>query len=328
LYKLDDPEAYYYQEESYKFKDSLRGREFKTMIEEITSKYNFESQKETLTREAEVRRLKTQQTFSIVSIFAVIVILSLLYWLKLNKLKLQETEYEKNQELAKIQSELQVKILNATLDGRETERKQIAETLHDSVSALLSSANLHLQATRKQISGNAPEEMDKTQQIIREATSKIRDLSHNLISSVLLKFGLNYALTELAEKYSNSELKITTEINDVRRYNQQFEIKINNIIQELVNNILKHSKASKATIKLEEKHKKLHISIEDNGVGFDKRKISHKDISGIGINQIEARVQVMSGKFRIVSAPNKGTKIFIEVPIVEKAFIDSDYPTL
>lgn len=328
LYKLRDPEAYYYQEESYKYKDSLRDREFKTMIEEITSKFNFESQKEILIRDEENKRLKAQRTFSIVSIFAVVIILSLLYWLKLNKLKLQETEYEKNQELAKIQSELQVKILNATIDGRESERKQIAETLHDSVSALLSSANLHLQATRRQLDGKAPEEMDKTQQIIHEATDKIRDLSHNLISSVLLKFGLNYAVTELAEKYSNSELQITTEINAIGRYNQQFEIKINNIIQEFVNNILKHSKASKATIKLKEENNKLYLSIEDNGVGFDRRKTRNKDISGIGINQIEARIQLLRGKFKITSAPNKGTKIEIEVPIVKKETIDYDYPTL
>ena len=188
--------------------------------------------------------------------------------------------------------------------------------MHDSVSTLLSSANLHLQASKMQFKGDAPVEINKTQKIIVEASQTIRDLSHTLVSSVLLKFGLKYAIKDMAEKYSNSQIEIETEIKNVRRYRQSFEIKTNNIIQELVNNILKHSKATKATVKIIDKNGILFVDIQDNGEGFNKYEILKKD--GLGINQIDARIQMMKGKFHINSNAAIGTKIKIELPILEK----------
>ncbi|MGK0414729.1 MAG: two-component system NarL family sensor kinase, partial [Polaribacter sp.] len=229
-------------------------------------------------------------------------------------LKLKQVALIQNQNLEKLKSETQVRILNATIDGRESERKEIAETLHDSVSALLSSANLHLQASRKHFNGSTIIEIDKTQKIIVEASHKIRDLSHNLVSSILLKFGLNFAVRDIAEKYSNSELHINTDIKNIKRYHQSFEIKVYNIIQEFVNNILKHSKADNALIELKEKNKKLILVISDDGLGFDRMKINMKE--GIGISQIEARIQMMKGTFEIESSLNNGTKICIELPVL------------
>ena len=148
-----------------------------------------------------------------------------MYFLNFYKLKqknlsleLSQTQLLQNQNIEKIKSESQIRILNATIDGKETERKEIAETLHDSVSALLSSANLHLMATNQYFNGNTPLEISKTQEIIKEASQKIRDLSHTLVSSVLLKFGLNFAVKDLAAKYSNSNLNIETETHNIRRY--------------------------------------------------------------------------------------------------------------
>ena len=323
LYKLKDYEAYTYQEKSYILKDSLRDIEIRRMIEELGFKHNFEAKKDFFQKEEENKRQKAQKLFWIVGIIGLIVIISLVYILKLKNLKqrnlaleLSQSELIQNQNLEKLKSESQVRILNATIDGKESERKQIAETLHDSVSALLSSANLHLQATRKQYNGSTPIEIDKTQEIILEASHKIRDLSHNLVSSVLLKFGLDFAIRDIAEKYSNSELKIETEIDEIRRYHQSFEIKGYNIVQEFVNNILKHSEAENALIELKEENKRLFLTISDDGLGFDKTKINVKD--GLGINQIDARIQMMKGSFYIDSSTNNGTKISVELPILEK----------
>lgn len=242
------------------------------------------------------------------------------------QLKLSKTELIQNQKLEKLKSESQARILNAAIDGKESERKDIAETLHDNVSALLSSASLHLQATRKQFNGSTPTEIEKTQQIINEAAEKIRDLSHTLISSVLLKFGLNYAVKEMAEKYTNSQLQISTTIIGINRYHQNFEIKTYNIIQEVINNIIKHSKAENAFIKITEKDNKIIIVITDDGIGFDKA-IIHTN-SGIGINQIDARIQIMNGFFQIDSVIEKGTKVTIELPIQEKEMSTNVPPTL
>lgn len=323
LYKLKDYEAYTVQEKSFNLKDTLRDKEIRQIIEKLEKKYNFDLEGEYYLEQAKVKRLEDQRVFLGVGIACLLVIFSLIYKIKLNNLKqnnlalkLSETKLLQNQQIDKLRSETQVRILNATIDGKESERKQIAETLHDSVSALLSSANLHLQATRKQFNGSTPLEIDKTQEIIAEASHKIRDLSHTLVSSVLLKFGLNFAIKEIATKYSNSELIIETEIEKVARYHQNFEIKVYNIINELINNILKHSMAKKALITLKEEEGKLYITIKDNGVGFDKTKINENH--GLGINQIDARIQIMKGYFNIDSSKKKGTKITIELPIVER----------
>ena len=331
LYKLKDYEAYTYQELSYNIKDSLRDKEIRKMIEELGLKYNFESKKEIFKKEAENKRLITERKFILLGIIALLVILSLIYILRVNRLKqnnlalqLQSTELLKNKELDKLKAETQTRIINATIDGKESERKQIAETLHDSVSALLSSANLHLQATRKQFNGTTPIEIDKTQEIILEATHKIRDLSHTLVSSVLLKFGLKFAVLDISEKYSNTELSISTEINNTRRYHQNFEIKIYNILQEFLNNILKHSHAKSALIKLKEDGEYLFITIIDDGIGFDKTKVDGKD--GLGINQIDARIKMLKGSFHIESSKNNGTKIYVKIPVVEKDKITHVFP--
>ena len=141
-------------------------------------------------------------------------------------------------------------------------------------------------------------------------------MSHTLVSSVLLKFGLNFAIRDIAEKYSNSELNIDTEIEGLRRYDQKFEIKTYNIIQEFVNNILKHSKAKNAIIKLKEEEDHILMQIFDDGIGFDQTQIVLKD--GLGINQIEARIQIMKGKLEINSQKGKGTQIKVELPIKKK----------
>ena len=299
--------------------DELRDLETQEMLERVTGEYNVD----VVRREGEFEKKKAQSLTLLISISFFAIILLLAFFLNQYKLRqrnlslqLSKQELAQQQKLEKVRTESQIRILNATLDGKETERKQIAETLHDSVSALLSSANLHLQACKKLFKGPIPVEVEKSQNIIHEASHKIRNLSHTLVSSVLLKFGLAYAIKDMAEKYSNSQLEIVFQTKNIQRYDQDFEIKLHNIIQELINNAIKHSEATIAEINLVEKDKKLLLSINDNGKGFDTLKMSHKD--GLGINQIDARIHMMSGKFIIDSQKGKGTKISIELPVYMK----------
>ena len=323
---MKDYTAYEFQEKSYLINDSLRNQNFENVVEGVFEKHQIELEKEKVNLVETQIKLKQQEEkktawfFGILSFLVIISSGVIIYNYKLRqgnlRLKFEQTKFEQKSKLDKLKAESQARILNATLDGKEDERKQIAETLHDSVSSLLSSANLHLQASKTQFNGNTPIEIDKTQKIIIEASQTIRDLSHTLVSSVLLKFGLKYAIKDMAEKYSNSKIEINTNIKNIRRYHQSFEIKVNNIIQELVNNILKHSNATEATVEVEEKDGILFVKIQDNGDGFDKKEIPKKD--GLGINQIDARIQIMKGKFSIYSDTKSGTRIKIELPILEK----------
>ena len=286
--------------------DELVKDQLANNIAEVEGKYNvaIEEQK---TEEEKSKTLRTQVLFySLLFLTLTLFILGIIFY-KNYKLK-QKNKFEQ------IQNELQTRIINATIDAKEKERKTIAEILHDSVSALLSSANLHLQASKKHLKTKAPEEITKAQKIVDEASVKIRDLSHELISSVLLKFGLAFAVHDLCEKYSNSEISFISDDNGIKRYDQKFEIKIYNIIEELVNNILKHSKAKNASITLIERNgDKLLIQIIDDGKGFDVEKGKQKE--GLGLSHIEARVKIMKGVFNINSKIKEGTSIFISVPI-------------
>ncbi len=290
-------------------------------ITEIEAKFNLE-QKE---NENKLEKEKREKAELLLYIFGgTIVVLLVLIWLfkynsslKREKLDLvfKQAKIEQVRKLEKIQSDAQIKILNATIDGKEAERRHIAEILHDNVSTLLSSANMHLYAAKTALKKNTPEEVTKIESIINEASDKIRDLSHKLISSVLLKFGLASAVEDLCEKYSNSKLVFNSDSRNIKRYDQSFEIKIHNIIEELVNNILKHSNASMATIDLIQVGKNLQIQVNDNGDGFDVEEVVHQD--GLGLSQIQARIKMMKGNFEIKSYKDTGTQVSIDVPVSE-----------
>ena len=325
LNKLNRIEAYNVFNEAYELEWDLAVAERDKMLAELEKKYNVKRIEEEAAAKQKEQEKEAEQFkyFSILLFILTLVLIATFFvfykgsQLKQKNLELQidKEQLVQKAELERVEKLSQTKVLNATIDGRESERKLIAEILHDSVSSLLSSANLHLQASRN-VYSKVPEEIDKSQRIIEEASEKIRNLSHELISSVLLKFGLSYSIFDLCEKYSNSQIEIVSDINHVRRYDQSFEIKMNNIIEELVNNILKHSKASEAIITLEERKDQLFLEITDNGEGFKFDELIKKD--GLGLNQIKARVQMMKGSIDIDSIPTQGTTINIIVPIVER----------
>jgi signal transduction histidine kinase len=186
--------------------------------------------------------------------------------------------------------------------------------LHDNISALLSSADMHLTVLHSKIDFTS-EELIKSKSILREAHDKVRDLSHDLIPSLLIRFGLYYALQDLCEKNSNSSLHfdyIGYEGTNIR-YNEDFETKMYFIITELLNNIIKHSQATQAKLILIEKESELIINIIDNGQGFDTKKFNITE--GFGLNQIRARIKNMEGKITIKSSINSGTSVYIKTPI-------------
>ena len=118
----------------------------------------------------------------------------------------------------------------------------------------------------------------------------------------------------MCDKYSNAALSFHSKCDGIQRYEAEFELKINSIIDELLNNIIKHSKASNAEIRLKEKKGQLIIVILDDGKGFDLQKGFNN--KGLGLSQIKARIRKMQGEFKIISSPNEGTSIYISVPVV------------
>lgn len=310
----DYEKAYRNLYNSYELKFELTSEQLTENIATVEAKYNLAIEEQKI-EEERAKTFRAQVLFYGLAFITLTMLILAFIFYKNYKLKEQN-------KLDQIHSNLQTRIINATIDAKEKERKSIAEILHDSVSALLSSANLHLQASKAQLNAHVPDEITKAQEIVKEASVKIRDLSHELISSVLLKFGLAFAVHDLCEKYSNSEIQFISDDNGIKRYNQEFEIKIYNIIEELINNILKHSGATNASINLiERKGEKLLIQIIDDGKGFEVKKARKKD--GLGLSHIEARVKIMHGVFNINSKPGEGTSIFISIPIFQPNLVEA-----
>ena len=304
-------------EESFILKNILNKKKSSLAIAEIEEKYSQEKALAIQVKKSE--KMLLWFTLFTATFLAVIIFGNVLY--RNSKLKsknlaliLIKKELEKTNQIEKLENETQNKVLTATLDARVTERKYIAQVLHDSVSSLLSSASMHLLVIKKKSKENI-EEIDKSRHIIREASDKVRDLSHKLISAILLKFGLVIATQDLCEKYSNSDLNFELKSKgDIPRFDQDFEIKLHNIIQEITNNIIKHSGATNATIVINYINDIIAIDIEDNGVGFDVK--STKSKNGVGLNLIKSRIKTLKGKFDISSTKKTGTKIHIEVPVI------------
>lgn len=283
-----------------KINSQLKDAETKYEIEKVETEYKK--------RQAELEELQSKRQKIFIVIIALLIVIAILFYFfsQNNRLK------EKNK-LKDIESKIQQNLINATLDGQEMERKKIATVLHDSISAQLSSAGLHLSAFAA-LSGSTSEEITKTRAILKEAHDKVRDLSHELLPTLLAKFGLFYALRDLCEKNSNSliEFEYASNIPDKKRFSEEFEMKVYFIIAELMNNILKHSGATQAKIAIDDNNGNLSISIRDNGKGFDKATSRNKE--GFGLTQIRARILNMKGKFTIDSRPGNGTTINMNIP--------------
>jgi two-component system NarL family sensor kinase len=226
----------------------------------------------------------------------------------------QNSKLKQKNKLKDVQSKIQENIINASVSGQEMERKKIANFLHDNISALLSTAGLHLSVfSAKNLLESG--EILKTKAILSEAHDRVRDLSHELLPSLLTRFGLFYAINDLCEKNSNSSIdfEYSSTMETATRYNEDYEMKMYFIIMELSNNIIKHSNAANAFISIEEKNKSLFIHVRDNGKGFDSDEYS--TIEGFGLNQIKARINNIGGEITILSKIKSGTSVQIKAPI-------------
>jgi two-component system NarL family sensor kinase len=246
---------------------------------------------------------------------SIIIISILLFAIILFYFFFQNTKLKQKNKLNDIQSQIQENMITASINGQELERKKIANFLHDNISALLSSAGLHLSVFTSK-NNIESEEIVKTKAILKEAHDKVRDLSHELLPSLLARFGLFYALNDLCEKNSNSNIQFeySSTIDEKTRYNDEFEMKMYFIITELLNNINKHSGANNATLNLQEINNTLIIHVWDNGKGFDTNE--YNTIQGFGLNQIHARINNMKGEVVVESTLNAETSIHIKVPIL------------
>lgn len=244
---------------------------------------------------------------SITLLMAGSIIFFLIYYQKRmlqNKIATQELE-----------SGYQKQLLLTTIDSQEKERKRIASDLHDGVGAMLSAAKLNLNMLR---SGAIPKEelmeaLGETKDMIDETIETVRRISKDLLPSSLDVFGLSKAVEELCEKLDNPKTRVKYEAHgDEVALTKQQELLVYRMIQELINNALKHAEASviRVNINWEES---LTVTVHDDGKGFNVEEIRGDIKRGVGLYSIENRAGLIGGSVVFKSQPGEGTTVNIYI---------------
>ncbi|WP_439881841.1 sensor histidine kinase [Pontibacter sp. MBLB2868] len=230
----------------------------------------------------------------------------------------QRRMLQHQENLRQLQEARQRQVLEATLQAQEEERRRVARDLHDDVGAMLALVKLNVHQL------NAALE-DKTmgqgvKKMLDEVIGTVRRISHDLMPVVLEKMGLPQALEAMKRAVPpSSGINFEFVCNDKeRRINSIVELSLYRVVQELLNNTLKHAEASLIAINLDFEAHTLRLEYLDNGVGFDYNGMVNKPgkaSRGLGLMNLQARVALLDGSFKFESESNKGTKAFISVPI-------------
>ena len=226
------------------------------------------------------------------------------------KISDQERELEA-QKVRELEKQQKLVALNATFKGQEEERIRIAKDLHDGLGTTLAAVKMRIEAW-----DNASKETDfrsATTEMVDNAYGEVRRIAHNMSPYTLNKFGLVKSVEKLCEEIRSSG-KIDTSFQALRVTASLPALKeamIYRILQELMNNILKHAKATEVQLQLAQHEDSLEITVEDNGVGFDPQAVH----DGIGMQSIRSRVDALEGTLDIASDPGEGTSTMIHIPL-------------
>ncbi len=233
----------------------------------------------------------------------VILAMGIVFFFLIYQKRIQDNELQLN----RIKTEHQQNLIKTSVLAEEKERKRFAEDLHDQVGAMLSLIKLNISRLEKKAENNQSQTLAKeTKQHLDDVITQVRKITRALLPSSLEKFGLHEAITELIKWVPKSN-ELTVEYwkqGQDYRFEQKKETATYRIFQELLNNAIKHSQASKITVKLKYTPTKVFLSVSDNGKGFDKNLVEAK---GLGLTNLESRAEILDGKFKIYSNPNQGT---------------------
>lgn len=239
-----------------------------------------------------------------ISLFFIIVAVALIIFFYLSRKKIIQKELEKIDLMVKYQKEQ----LHAIIFTQEEERKRIAQDLHDDISSKLNivSLNTHLLSTSNLSEAEKNEITENIIALTAKALENSRKIAHNLLPPVLEKFGLNAGIEELCVEFETSKAikihynnTIDFDVNDIDR-----QLHVFRILQELMNNSLRHGKATEIWISFEIENGIPTCFYKDNGIGFDTQNFeNHK---GLGMKNIDSRISFLNGTMQINSELGQG----------------------
>ena len=233
---------------------------------------------------------------------------------KLSGIMVDITEQKKmEQDLKEKELSQQKLITEITILAQEKERNELGLELHDNINQLLSVVKLYLGVAKTEKTFNE-EIIERSYLHLEEAMQDIRKLSHSLVAPSLGHDGLKEALEDLVESVQQPHQLtvklIIDEDYDALQIDKNKELMLYRIVQEQLNNIIKYAKATEVTIRLKQQDNNLMLFIADNGIGFDVDEQSN----GIGLKNINSRVNFYSGKMHLASAPGEGCTLEVSIP--------------
>ncbi len=268
------------------FEDSLVNIETNKAIADLQVQYETsEKEKEIIQKTAKLKQQSVLKISILISSLLLLISTVLFFWNKILIIRRNE----------------KMKLQNALIEGEQAERNRLALELHDSIANDLNGVILLLNGSKEQNNLMNDVGLNRSLEKLNETHQQVRKLSHTLMPRSLTEKGLKYAINDLAYDFGSGDFKIDLQLIGIdERLKQFYEFNVFCIIQEALNNIVKHSKATNIFIECNRVDDTFFVSIEDNGIGFNANSIEEK--SGIGIQNITNRVKIMEGNLSINSS--------------------------
>lgn len=282
---------------------------------EILKKNQTIQQKELARLRERSRRQEIFNYFLGVSLFLLLIIVLTM----VRNYQARQKSRQRQNKIDELLNEQEFIALSKMLEGQEQERKRIAQDLHDRLGGILAMVQSHFSAMEhlpETASIQETPQYQKATELLDNACDEVRKVAHNMASSILRKFGLMPALFELKESLAQANALAIDVIDtgfDDHRLPVNYESQIYHIVQEMVSNVLKHAQAQKLEIQLLWTANNLHISVEDDGKGFNIQKMEAE--GSMGLRGIESRVSRLDGTCTIDSTEGVGTIIMIDLPV-------------
>ena len=287
-----------------------RAQELSAYGLDLETKYKTAAKEERIQLQQSQLKTKTLLNYSFaIAILLVLIISILSYRSYRNRQKLQQ------QRITELENEKQLNATEAVLKGEDQERTRIAKDLHDGLGGMLSGIKYSLNAMKGNLimTPSNAQAFERSIDMLDSSIQEMRRVAHNMMPEALVKFGLDTALKDFCNDINQSgALKVSYQSIGLENepIEQTTAITIYRIVQELINNAIKHAKANTAIVQISKTERELSITVEDDGKGFDTKILQQS--KGMGWLNIQNRVEFLKGKLDVNSS-EKGTSILIEI---------------
>lgn len=205
----------------------------------------------------------------------------------------------------------------AVMEAEENERQRIAKDLHDGIGQMMSAAKMNLSSFESAIrfaDNDQKRSFENAMRLVDDSCREVRTVSHIMMPNALLKNNLSAAIHEFVDKLDNKSLEVHVYTEGLdERLDSNIELVLYRVLQECVNNVIKHAGASTMDISVTRDRNGIDATVEDNGKGFDVK--GKEAFTGMGLKNIITRVEYLKGTIDFDSAPGRGTVVAIHIPV-------------